>query len=53
MKRDIYLEDVRVGIWTNWGIFGIRGKKYDIIHEGELPEEDVILEEVVSDTEKK
>ncbi|CAB5215012.1 unnamed protein product [Rhizophagus irregularis] len=40
MKRDIDLKDVRVGVWTNWGIFGIRGKKYDVIIEGDkLPEE--------------
>ncbi|RIA80287.1 zinc-finger of mitochondrial splicing suppressor 51-domain-containing protein, partial [Glomus cerebriforme] len=30
MKRDINIKDLRVGIWTNWGIFGIRGKKYDV-----------------------
>ncbi|CAG8461182.1 9223_t:CDS:1 [Funneliformis caledonium] len=35
MKRDIDLKDVRVGVWTNWGIFGIRGKKYDVILEDE------------------
>ncbi|RHZ85674.1 hypothetical protein Glove_63g101 [Diversispora epigaea] len=30
LKKDINLQDVRIGINTNWGIFGIRGKRYDV-----------------------
>jgi len=30
LKRDINANDVRDSIFSNWGIFGIRGKKYEI-----------------------
>ncbi|CAJ0912375.1 3960_t:CDS:2, partial [Entrophospora sp. SA101] len=30
LSREINPLDVREGIYTNWGIFGIRGKRYDV-----------------------
>ncbi|CAJ0645707.1 13139_t:CDS:2 [Entrophospora sp. SA101] len=30
LRREINPLDVREGIYTNWGIFGIRGKRYDV-----------------------
>ncbi|CAG8537039.1 6137_t:CDS:10, partial [Scutellospora calospora] len=30
LRRDIDIKDVRIGVYPNWGIFGIRGKRYDI-----------------------
>ncbi|ORY01138.1 hypothetical protein K493DRAFT_210083 [Basidiobolus meristosporus CBS 931.73] len=32
LKYDINPEDVRVGINANWGIYAIRGKKYEVTH---------------------
>ncbi|KAI8379252.1 zinc-finger of mitochondrial splicing suppressor 51-domain-containing protein [Radiomyces spectabilis] len=37
MKRDINLMDLRQTIFANWGIWGIRGKHYDVTHQ---PEDD-------------
>ncbi|CAG8459141.1 6133_t:CDS:2, partial [Dentiscutata heterogama] len=35
LRRDIDIQDVRIGVYPNWGIFGIRGKRYDIRHYDE------------------
>lgn len=35
LRRDIDTEDVRIGVYPNWGIFGIRGKRYDVRHYDE------------------
>ncbi|CAG8496399.1 8803_t:CDS:2 [Paraglomus brasilianum] len=35
LKRDINANDVRDSIFSNWGIFGIRGKKYEIKEIGD------------------
>ncbi|KAL0077689.1 hypothetical protein J3Q64DRAFT_1746916 [Phycomyces blakesleeanus] len=37
LKRDVNLADLRQTIFANWGIWGIRGKRYDVTHQ---PEED-------------
>ncbi|KAI9315917.1 zinc-finger of mitochondrial splicing suppressor 51-domain-containing protein, partial [Dichotomocladium elegans] len=37
LKRDVNLMDVRQTIFANWGIWGIRGKRYDVTH---TPEDD-------------
>lgn len=31
LKWEIVEWDVRVGVKINWGIWGIRGKKYDVV----------------------
>lgn len=33
LKRDVNLEDVRQQIFANWGIWGFRGKRYEVTHE--------------------
>lgn len=33
LKRDVNLMDLRQSIFANYGIWGIRGKRYDVIHE--------------------
>jgi splicing suppressor protein 51 len=30
LKRDVNLMDVRDGIYSNWGIWGVRGKRYEV-----------------------
>ncbi|KAI8149352.1 zinc-finger of mitochondrial splicing suppressor 51-domain-containing protein [Fennellomyces sp. T-0311] len=35
LKRDVNLMDVRQTINANWGIWGIRGKRYDVTHNEE------------------
>ncbi|KAG2185991.1 hypothetical protein INT43_002429 [Umbelopsis isabellina] len=37
LKRDINLQDLTQAIFANWGIWGIRGKRYEVTHN---PEED-------------
>ncbi|CDS02681.1 hypothetical protein LRAMOSA00086 [Lichtheimia ramosa] len=37
LKRDVNLMDVRQTIFANWGLWGIRGKRYDVTH---TPEDD-------------
>ncbi|KAI7857938.1 zinc-finger of mitochondrial splicing suppressor 51-domain-containing protein [Circinella umbellata] len=37
LKRDVNLMDIRQTINANWGIWGIRGKRYDVTHQ---PEDD-------------
>ncbi|ORY93825.1 hypothetical protein BCR43DRAFT_444108 [Syncephalastrum racemosum] len=37
LKRDVNLLDLRETIFANWGIWAIRGKRYDVTHQ---PEED-------------
>lgn len=37
LKRDVNLMDLRETIFANWGIWGIRGKHYDVTH---TPEEE-------------
>ncbi|KAG0164169.1 translational activator for mitochondrial COX1 [Apophysomyces sp. BC1034] len=37
LKRDVNLTDLRQMIFANWGIWGIRGKRYDVTHQ---PEDD-------------
>ncbi|CAO3640961.1 unnamed protein product [Cunninghamella blakesleeana] len=32
LKRDVNLTDLRQTIFANWGIWGIRGKRYDVTH---------------------
>ncbi|CAO3580329.1 unnamed protein product [Absidia cylindrospora] len=37
LKRDVNMMDLRQTIFANWGIWGIRGKRYDVTHN---PEDD-------------
>lgn len=37
LKRDVNLMDLRETIFANWGIWAIRGKRYDVTY---TPEED-------------
>ena len=30
LKRDVNPMDVRQGIYSNWGIWGVRGKRYEV-----------------------
>jgi splicing suppressor protein 51 len=36
LKWEIAEWDVRVGVKTNWGVWGIRGKKYEVVGENSL-----------------
>ncbi|KAG1487014.1 hypothetical protein G6F46_009705 [Rhizopus delemar] len=38
LKRDVNLMDVRQTILANYGIWGIRGKRYDVVHDPEANE---------------
>ncbi|KAI8982522.1 zinc-finger of mitochondrial splicing suppressor 51-domain-containing protein [Pilobolus umbonatus] len=35
LKRDVNLMDLRQTIFANYGIWGIRGKRYDVVHNAE------------------
>ncbi|OBZ84771.1 Protein MSS51, mitochondrial [Choanephora cucurbitarum] len=35
LKRDVNLMDLRQTIFANYGIWGIRGKRYDVVHDPE------------------
>lgn len=35
LKRDVNLMDVRQTIFANYGIWGFRGKRYDVVHDPE------------------
>ncbi|KAI8095676.1 zinc-finger of mitochondrial splicing suppressor 51-domain-containing protein [Thamnidium elegans] len=35
LKRDVNLMDLRQSIFANYGIWGIRGKRYDVVHDPE------------------
>lgn len=38
LKRDVNLMDLRQSIFANYGIWGIRGKRYDVTHDPESNE---------------
>ncbi|CAG8507924.1 17548_t:CDS:2, partial [Racocetra fulgida] len=52
LRRDIDTEDVRIGVYPNWGIFGIRGKRYDVRHYEEDGAIEIKEEEDLEETEE-